>query len=69
MRNDSAGVLIEVEGDAGAIDELARLLVDEPPPLARVDERRRRADRAASARDAGFAIVRERRRRRARRCR
>ncbi|MEP6659548.1 MAG: carbamoyltransferase HypF [Acidimicrobiales bacterium] len=34
--NDSAGVLIEVEGDDGGIAELTRLLADDPPPLARV---------------------------------
>jgi hydrogenase maturation protein HypF len=34
--NDSAGVLIDVEGPTDRIAELARLLVDEPPPLARV---------------------------------
>ena len=36
VRNDSAGVLIEVEGDEATIVELARRLVDDPPPLARV---------------------------------
>ena len=36
VRNDSDGVLIEVEGDEARIAELERLLVDEPPPLARV---------------------------------
>jgi hydrogenase maturation protein HypF len=34
--NDSAGVLIEVEGPAERVAELTRLLVDDPPPLARV---------------------------------
>lgn len=34
--NDSAGVLIEVEGPAERVAELQRLLVDDPPPLARV---------------------------------
>jgi hydrogenase maturation protein HypF len=34
--NDSAGVLIDVEGPAERIAELARLLVEDPPPLARV---------------------------------
>ena len=43
VRNDSGGVLIEVEGDAERLDALARALVDEPPPLARV------ADVAAEA--------------------
>ena len=36
VRNDSAGVLIEVAGPASAIGELRRLLVDDAPPLARV---------------------------------
>jgi hydrogenase maturation protein HypF len=34
--NDSAGVLIEVEGPAERVAELTRLLVEDPPPLARV---------------------------------
>ncbi|GAC1591683.1 MAG: carbamoyltransferase HypF [Acidimicrobiales bacterium] len=34
--NDNAGVLIELEGPNEVIDELARRLVDEAPPLARV---------------------------------
>ena len=34
--NDSAGVLIDVEGGAEQIAELTRLLVDDAPPLARV---------------------------------
>ncbi len=34
--NDSSGVLIEVEGDEGAVLEVSRLLVDDPPPLARI---------------------------------
>lgn len=36
VRNDAAGVLIEVEGEADRIAQLASLLVDEAPPLARV---------------------------------
>jgi hydrogenase maturation protein HypF len=35
--NDSEGVLIEVEGDRRGIDELARALRDDAPPLAHVD--------------------------------
>ena len=35
--NDSAGVLIDVEGDDHVIASLARVLTDDPPPLARVD--------------------------------
>jgi hydrogenase maturation protein HypF len=34
--NDAAGVLIDVEGDPSCIAELERLLVAQPPPLARV---------------------------------
>ncbi len=34
--NDSAGVLIEVEGPADRVAELTRLLVEDAPPLARV---------------------------------
>ncbi|MGH9298191.1 MAG: acylphosphatase, partial [Acidimicrobiales bacterium] len=34
--NDSAGVLIEAEGPPEALDELARRLAEDPPPLARV---------------------------------
>ena len=36
VRNDAAGVLIELEGPAAAVDELDRLLRDDAPPLARV---------------------------------
>jgi len=36
VRNDSAGVLIDVEGEASTIDILQRLLVEQAPPLARV---------------------------------
>ena len=36
VRNDAAGVLIEAEGPAHAIDEITRLIAEEPPPLARV---------------------------------
>jgi hydrogenase maturation protein HypF len=38
VQNDSAGVLIEVEGASADIDEVARLLLEAPPPLARVGE-------------------------------
>jgi hydrogenase maturation protein HypF len=34
--NDAAGVLLEAEGDAGALDELCTALAERPPPLARV---------------------------------
>ncbi|MGD1012141.1 MAG: carbamoyltransferase HypF [Acidimicrobiales bacterium] len=36
VRNDSSGVLIEVEGDNASVGELCRLLSEAPPPLARV---------------------------------
>jgi len=35
--NDSAGVLIEVQGAPAAVGELCRLVTEEPPPLARVE--------------------------------
>lgn len=38
VQNDSAGVLMEVEGDETAVRELAQVLVDDPPPLARVGQ-------------------------------
>jgi hydrogenase maturation protein HypF len=37
VRNDAAGVLIEVQGPPDEVAELCRRLVDSPPPLARVD--------------------------------
>ena len=37
VRNDSAGVVVEVEGDRAAIDALAHALRDDSPPLARVE--------------------------------
>jgi len=37
VRNDSAGVVIEVQGEAGQVAELCRRLVEDAPPLARVD--------------------------------
>ena len=40
MLNDSAGVLIEVEGDQEKVAELCRLLRESAPPLARVTSRR-----------------------------
>lgn len=35
--NDAAGVVLEAEGDVGALDELCRRLTDRPPPLAHVE--------------------------------
>jgi hydrogenase maturation protein HypF len=37
VRNDSAGAVIEVEGDTSALDEFANRLVDRPPPLAVIE--------------------------------
>ncbi|MGZ4671243.1 MAG: carbamoyltransferase HypF [Ilumatobacteraceae bacterium] len=54
--NDSAGVLIEVEGPAECVAELARLLVESPPPLARVSGvESEQLDPSGAA--AGFRIV------------
>ena len=53
VRNDSGGVLIEVEGDPSTIDALAVSLRDDAPPLARVDEVVAAADRAARRRTPG----------------
>ena len=54
--NDSAGVLIDVSGDADHVAELARLLVDDAPPLARVTAVTSEP-LAASANQDGFRIV------------
>ncbi|WP_205870985.1 acylphosphatase, partial [Mycolicibacterium holsaticum] len=37
VRNDSAGAVIEVEGDAADIAEFLKRLRDDPPPLAAID--------------------------------
>ncbi|MET0160849.1 MAG: Sua5/YciO/YrdC/YwlC family protein, partial [Acidimicrobiales bacterium] len=37
VRNDHAGVLIEVDGAPDRVAELCRCLVDRPPPLARIE--------------------------------
>jgi hydrogenase maturation protein HypF len=55
VRNDSAGVLAEVEGDAAALRTFCRRLVDEPPPLARVAGVRTTTIPPAGG--SGFAIV------------
>ena len=61
VRNDSAGVLIDVEGEPERIAALTRVLVEEPPPLARVATGHvsRTPSRAASA--TASRIVDERR--------
>ena len=61
VRNDSAGVLIDVEGELHVIEALHRVLVAEAPPLARVTSVTAEAvvDDAGSnrARAVGFEIV------------
>jgi len=37
VRNDSAGAIVEVEGDASALDDFLRRLVESPPPLAVIE--------------------------------
>jgi len=37
VRNDSSGAIIEVEGDAGDVDEFLNRLRDRPPPLAVIE--------------------------------
>jgi hydrogenase maturation protein HypF len=56
VRNDAAGVTIEVEGDAAAVERLARDLRDDAPPLARVDGIAR-IDCARERPGPGFAIL------------
>ncbi len=56
VRNDAAGVTIEVEGDADRIERLARDLRDEAPPLARVDGIAQ-VDCAPERTGSGFAIL------------
>ena len=53
--NDTAGVLMEVEGQGAAIGELRRLLAEAPPPLARVDGVQ--ATPVAPTGDRAFAIT------------
>ena len=38
VRNQSGGVLIEVEGEAGSLDRFVDELTSSPPPLARIDD-------------------------------
>lgn len=54
--NDSEGVLIEVEGGSEQIVELCRLLVEQPPPLARIEALEGTA-LPVRGHDAGFSIV------------
>jgi hydrogenase maturation protein HypF len=55
VKNDAAGVEIHAEGEAVALNELARRVCDEAPPLARVDAVTTQA--AAHAAHDGFTIV------------
>ena len=55
--NDSAGVLIDVEGGDEQIAELTRLLVDDAPPLARVASVVAEPASPPRASAAGFRIV------------
>jgi hydrogenase maturation protein HypF len=56
VRNDSAGVLIDVEGEPDRIAELARVLTEEAPPLARVASVTLQ-DAAPNGAHDGFTIV------------
>ncbi len=53
--NDSYGVTIEAEGEAGALQAFQRALTEEAPPLARVD--RISAEQIAVCGDRSFVIV------------
>jgi len=55
VANDSRGVIIDVEGPGDDLDELARRIVDETPPLARIVGLE--ATREQPAGGAGFHIV------------
>ena len=56
VRNDAAGVTIEVEGDAAGVERIGRSLREEAPPLARVDAIAH-TDCAPERSGAGFAIL------------
>lgn len=58
VRNDPAGVTIEVEGGRGALLEFARRIRAEAPPLARVDTLTCEADDPAHGADSPFEIIR-----------
>ena len=53
--NDSLGVILEAEGPAPALDALAARLVDEAPPLARIESIG--AEVVAATGEAGFTVV------------
>ncbi|MCC7215310.1 MAG: carbamoyltransferase HypF [Burkholderiales bacterium] len=56
VRNDAAGVTIEVQGDPARVDRLARRVREEAPPLARVDHVTEHECLPADEGD-GFAIL------------
>jgi len=53
--NDTRGVLLEVEGEASAVDRFLERLADEPPPLARIE--RILPEEVAPGGRPGFEIV------------
>jgi hydrogenase maturation protein HypF len=53
--NDGDGVLVEVEGDTGALDTLERSLMADAPPLARVESVR--SERLPTLGESGFRIA------------
>ncbi|MFN2431846.1 MAG: carbamoyltransferase HypF [Gemmatimonadota bacterium] len=55
VRNDSAGVLIDVEGTPPALDDFLQLLTSAPPPLAAID--RIRSEPAPARAYPGFSIA------------
>jgi hydrogenase maturation protein HypF len=55
VKNDAAGVEVQAEGDPGQLNELARRLREDAPPLARVDAVTLRA--VESEQCSGFAII------------
>ncbi|HET9508881.1 MAG TPA: acylphosphatase, partial [Gaiellaceae bacterium] len=54
--NDGAGVVIEVEGAAAALERFARALVEDAPPLARIDSVATRAIGARGETDFRIAL-------------
>jgi hydrogenase maturation protein HypF len=55
--NDSAWVVVEMEGDPDAVAELCRLVAEAPPPLARVSAVESVAIEALSVDAGGFRII------------
>lgn len=55
VRNDAAGVLAEVQGERGRLDDFLARLKSELPPLARIDSLE--AEETAVAAEQGFAIL------------